>query len=490
MVPGSPRRDRHDQSSCDHPHRAPLMPDPGPGAADRPPCARVLAAVFQGGGNIPLIMPVLAELAARGHAVRVMAGPGIRRSRLPVSPDLLLRLSRTGTGAVSFPEPAPHPLDAAPPTRGLACGWVPGPFRGAPAEARTTLWAPAWAEAVSAELRRSPADLVIADFMLGGALAAAEAAGVPAVALAHTVPLRPTPGVPPYGPGWAPAAGLLGRLRDAIGRAAVERIHRHDGLPALNRARAALGLAPLRSAFGQLDRATRVLVLAAAAFDFPARPGAGPANLRHVGSPVDDAAAPPWAPPWPPQDERPLVVVSLSTLAQGQENLMRRCLAAVGALDGVRALVTLGPSLDPARFEAPPNARLERFVPHSAVLPLAAAMVTQCGLSMVSQALSHGIPLVCLPLLGDQPENAARVAVRGAGLRLPVEAAPDRIAEAIRRVLTEPGFRAGAAAFGGAIAAEGPAVAWAANEIQAVLGSARLIGALCDHRYHPSGFNH
>jgi len=68
------------------------MPDPGPGAADRPPFACVLAAVFQGGGNIPLILPVLAELAARGHAVRVMAGTGIRRSRLPVSPDLLLRL--------------------------------------------------------------------------------------------------------------------------------------------------------------------------------------------------------------------------------------------------------------------------------------------------------------------------------------------------------------------------------------------------------------
>jgi UDP:flavonoid glycosyltransferase YjiC (YdhE family) len=270
---------------------------------------------------------------------------------------------------------------------------------------------------------------------------------------------------------------LLGRLRDALGRAAVERIHRHDGLPALNRARAALGLAPLRSAFGQLDRAARVLVLVAAAFDFPARPGAAPANLRHVGSPVDDAAAPPWVPPWPPQDERPLVVVSLSTLPQGQEDLMRRCLAAAGALDGVRALVTLGPALDPARFEAPPNARLEGFVPHSAGLPLAAAMVTQCGLGTVNKALSHGVPLVCLPLLGDQPENAARVAVRGAGLRLPAEAAPGRIAEAICRVLTEPGFRAGAAALGGAMAAEGPAVARAVDEIEAVLDPVRLTGA-------------
>src|SRR4051794_27645236 len=102
--------------------------------------------------------------------------------------------------------------------------------------------------------------------------------------------------------------------------------------------------------------------------------------------------------------------------------------ASPSALNGVSTLQR------PTGTRKPPNARLERFIPHSAVLPLAAAMVTQCGLGTVSKALLHGVPLVCLLLLGDQPENAARVAVRGAGLRLPAEAAPDRIAEAIRRV--------------------------------------------------------
>jgi UDP:flavonoid glycosyltransferase YjiC (YdhE family) len=426
--------------------------------------------MFQGGGNVPLIVPVLAELAARGHAVRVMAGPGIRRSRLPVSAALLDRLAHLGAPAVPLREPRPHPLDAAPPPRGLAGGWVPSAFRTAPAEAQAALWAPAWAEDVAAELRRAPADLLVADFMLYGALAAAEAARVPAVALAHTVPLRPMAGVPPYGPGWAPAAGPLGRLRDALGRAALERIHRRVGLPAVNGARAALGLAPLRSAFGQLDRAARVLVLAGAAFDFPAAPGGAPANLRHVGAPIDDAGAPPWAPPWAAEDDRrPLVVVGLSTLAQGQEDLMRRCVAAVGSLE-VRALVTLGPSLDPAGFGArPANVRLERFVPHSAVLPHAAAMVSQCGLGTVSKALNHGVPLVCVPLVGDQPANAARVAARGAGLRLPADASAESIAAAIGRVLAEPSFRANAARLGAAMAAEGPAAARAADEIEAVL---------------------
>ena len=40
--------------------------------------ARFLFAMFQGGGNIPLILPIAARLVARGHAVRILAGLGVR----------------------------------------------------------------------------------------------------------------------------------------------------------------------------------------------------------------------------------------------------------------------------------------------------------------------------------------------------------------------------------------------------------------------------
>lgn len=62
--------------------------------------ARVLFAMFQGGGNIPLIMPVAARLAARGHQVRIMAGPGVRHSRLPVSTSFLQRIRTAGATLV------------------------------------------------------------------------------------------------------------------------------------------------------------------------------------------------------------------------------------------------------------------------------------------------------------------------------------------------------------------------------------------------------
>jgi UDP:flavonoid glycosyltransferase YjiC (YdhE family) len=307
--------------------------------------------------------------------------------------------------------------------------------------------------------------VVVIDFVLLGAIAAAEAAGIPAVILMHTVLARPLPGVPPYGPGFLPARGPLGLLRDALGRAVVNRIHTRNGGPPLNRARALIGLPPLRSPFEQYDRAERVLVLASPAFDYPAhRP---PANVRHVGTPFDDAGVPPWRLPWPPEDARPLVVVSLSTLEQGQAAVMQRVIQSLAPL-AVRGLVTLGPALDPAQFKAPPNVRLEVFVPHSAVLPHAKAMVTQCGLGTLMKALAHGVPLVCIPLVGDQPDNAARVVAHGAGIRLERDSTPEQIRAAIERVLTRSEFGQSARHMARTLAKEDGAQT-AAEEIESVV---------------------
>ena len=157
--------------------------------------------------------------------------------------------------------------------------------------------------------------------------------------------------------------------------------------------------------------------------------------MQHVGTPIEDSEAPEWLSPWPSSEaRRPLVIVSLSTLEQGQTPLLQRILLALGQLE-VHGLVTLGPALDPGQFVAPPNVLLERFVPHSAVLPHADALVTQCGIGTLTKGLIHGVPLICVPLLGDQPDNAARVVARGAGIGISTDAPAEQISAAIRRVL-------------------------------------------------------
>lgn len=122
---------------------------------------RILFAMFHGDGNVPLITPIVAALVARGHQVRVLAGPGVRATRLPVGDRFLARIAATGAAHAPFTMPATHPFDGAPAPRGLLGGWTPKRLAAATSTAPTTVWSSAWAENVAAELGREGADVVV-----------------------------------------------------------------------------------------------------------------------------------------------------------------------------------------------------------------------------------------------------------------------------------------------------------------------------------------
>jgi UDP:flavonoid glycosyltransferase YjiC (YdhE family) len=439
-------------------------------ASSRARPIRFLFAMFQGSGNIPPILAVAQQLVAHGHSVRILAGPGLQPDRppRPASASFLDGVRAIGATLVPLHQPQ-DPFASIPPAQGLVGGWTPQPFAVNVFVARRFLAAPVWANNVQVELTHHPTDIVVADFFLVGALAAAEAAGVPAAALIHHHHIRPTPGLPPFGPGWRPARGVVGHLRDRIGNALVKRIYRRDGTRALNQARQQLGLPPLRLPFEQYDAAGRVLIMTSPAFDY--RPRSLPSNVRYVGMPFEDPGTAPWESPWPSEDERPLVLVSFSTAPQGQTEPLRRTLTALATLP-VRGLVTLGPALAADEFEPPTNVVLADFVPHALVLPHVAAIVSQCGHGTVMKALAHGIPLVCLPLFGDQPGVAARVVHADAGVRLSRDALSTHIRTAIQRVLSEPRFREGAQRLATAMALE-DGVKTVVEELESVVSSTR-----------------
>src|SRR5262249_13183312 len=127
----------------------------------------------------------------------------------------------------------------------------------------------AYAEDVLDTLEHWPADTLVIDTALFGAMVAAEKSGLPTALLVPRCYLLPTPGRPAPGAGFLPARGLPGRLRDSVCGAVISRLFA-TGLPVLNAARTRLGLAPLHHPFEQLDRADRVLVMTSRAFDFMA----------------------------------------------------------------------------------------------------------------------------------------------------------------------------------------------------------------------------
>ena len=90
-------------------------------------------------------------------------------------------------------------------------------------------------------------------------------------------------------------------------------------------------------------------------------------------------------------------------------------------------------------------------------MPHLAAMVTHAGHGSAIRPVLAGVPLLCMPMGRDQPDNAARISARGAGLRLDPSAAPDTIAAALMRLIEEPGFRRSARLWSEAIRAEAEA---------------------------------
>lgn len=135
-------------------------------------------------------------------------------------------------------------------------------------------------------------------------------------------------------------------------------------------------------------------------------------------------------------------------------DLFERVLAGLGELP-VAVVATIGSNLDPSVLgEVPANARVERYVPQSAILPSASAVVCHGGSGSLLGALAHGLPLVLLPMGADQPLNAERCVALGAGLALDVIAATaDEVRDAVSAVLSEPSYRAAAERIRGELAA-------------------------------------
>jgi len=122
----------------------------------------------------------------------------------------------------------------------------------------------------------------------------------------------------------------------------------------------------------------------------------------------------------------------------------------------VEAILTLGAAVSAGAIRVPRNIEPIPYADHDQLLPRCAAVVTHGGLGTTLRSLTHGKPLLLLPLGRDQQFNAGRVVELGAGVCLPVEASPDEIAAALVELLAQPRFREAAADAAAAIAADRP----------------------------------
>ncbi|HEX7442729.1 MAG TPA: nucleotide disphospho-sugar-binding domain-containing protein [Acidimicrobiales bacterium] len=292
------------------------------------------------------------------------------------------------------------------------------------------------ADDVMAELDRAVVDVVVVDCALSAALSAAEASGVPAAVLVHVL--------------YQPSVEGAGAAQWDPTRPLVDATRHHLGLD---------GLDPVRHLQAEVwDRASLALACQPDSFDVPL--SARSSNLRYVGPIFEQAPLPPT------ETERPLVLVSFSTTNMHQGPVVQRVLDATAPLDADVMCTLGGVELDGLRV--PPNATVERWVPHRAVLARASAVITHAGLSTVMAALAQVVPLVCLPLGRDQPWNAERVATLGLGRSLDRDAPVGDVRAAIEDVLSDPSYRREAHRMAGIIVGYGNGAS-AVSELEALL---------------------
>lgn len=146
--------------------------------------------------------------------------------------------------------------------------------------------------------------------------------------------------------------------------------------------------------------------------------------------------------------DRPLVLASLGTMMNTLPGLFEAIIEAVGG-EPIEVVAAIGRNQDAARFgNVPPNVRLEDYVPQIQVLGACDMFITHGGFNSTKEALRLGIPLVVIPIGGDQPYTAERVEALGLGRAVsPEERASAIIRARVREVLGEPRFRANAKRF-------------------------------------------
>ena len=131
------------------------------------------------------------------------------------------------------------------------------------------------------------------------------------------------------------------------------------------------------------------------------------------------------------------VYISMGTINQNKE-FYRNCINVLGKTD-YQVILSMGTNTD--HFDAvPDNIEIYESVDQIAVLNIADAFITHCGMNSASEGLYFGVPLILFPQTPEQDAVARRAEELGAGLRLP-GIGEDDILTAVTRVISEKNFK-------------------------------------------------
>lgn len=87
----------------------------------------------------------------------------------------------------------------------------------------------------------------------------------------------------------------------------------------------------------------------------------------------------------------------------------------------------------------PSNVLMQNWLPQDDILahPNVRLFISHCGAGGIGEAKYHGVPILGIPIFGDQPNNAISISKEGWGVHLPYDDITEKsLSEAINEILT------------------------------------------------------
>ncbi|KAM4057862.1 UDP-glucoronosyl and UDP-glucosyl transferase domain-containing protein [Hirsutella rhossiliensis] len=316
--------------------------------------------------------------------------------------------------------------------------------------------------------------VLVVDVLPHGARALCDLAEIPVYATLGVVPLYTSNASAPLpASGQAPAShSLTSWLRIAVG-ALRHAWNQWALLPlrlrrVINLQRAALGLDSLPygepaeyfSYSGHLHLQASSPTLE---FNQLPRPRQHNKNTAFVGPLVTrpNVSSNPQLPSWWPQviSHERVVGITQGTLAMDPTSLIIPSIQALQHEPGT-LLVVVSPHAKEieSRVGSPPNVRFAEWLPYHVLLPQLCLLITNGGYGSITQALSHGVPLLCAGQSEDKRDTAARVVWSGVGVDLQTDSpSPDQVRAAAREIFHDDSYQARARMLGSELNALGGA---------------------------------
>jgi zeaxanthin glucosyltransferase len=179
--------------------------------------------------------------------------------------------------------------------------------------------------------------------------------------------------------------------------------------------------------------------------------------------------------PWNKLTGQPLVYASMGTIQNRLFPVFETIAAACVGLD-VQLVIALGGGMTPEVMSSLAGDPLVvSYAPQLEVIKRAALTITHAGLNTALESLTHGVPMVAMPVTNDQPGVAARIVWAGVGEMMSIShLTVDSLRSTIHKVLTQGSYKVQALRLQSAIQNSG-GVQQTANIIESAISTGKPV---------------